>query len=61
MKMKKLLRKDFPVMPSSTSNGRNESGKIVINSAYLKHFIGTRVKVIIYGEQDGYNKGRYIV
>ncbi len=59
--MRKLLKKDFPVTASTTCNGRNKSGKIVINSAYLKRFVGERVKVIIYGERTGSNIGQYIV
>lgn len=48
--MKKLFKRKYKVEGSTIiQDGERLSGKVVINSKILKHYIGKKVKVYVYG------------
>lgn len=46
--MKRLFRKCYIVTESRTNKKTAKSGKVIINSKFLKAYIGKRIKVYVY-------------
>lgn len=55
--MRRLIRRNFTIVRSTVStvsnrtDGRRESGMIIINSSSLKGRVGEEVRVIVYGRR----------